>query len=191
MTEDSITGRPAPDSRRFGLGDAMILIIALALGLGLARPAIAIVVDAMRSDPGWRFQTIAGAVSLTRIVNIIVLNFLLFLIPAFLIVRLRRPRPSWRSLIRQPGFASCAGTVAVVLGLVVLSLIPAPGLAAQAIEITGQILIVAVVPLLWIVMLATRRWTPEPGWIDRLGRVLGLAWMVVTPAHLVLIRLPY
>jgi hypothetical protein len=123
--------------------------------------------------------------------NIVLLNFLFFLIPAFLIVRLRRPRAALRSIISQPGFAACATPVIVVLAGTALSLLPLSGLSGQAIEIMGQIALVVAPPLTWVFLIATRRWKPEPSWIDRLGRVLGVLGMICTPTHLVLIRLPY
>ena len=134
----------------------------------------------------------AGAVGIGRFLNIVVLNFLFFLLPAFLIVRLRRPRPPLRSVIRQPGFAACASPVAIFLASLPFALLAPSGLAGRVIEIAGQVLIAAAVPLAWIALIATcAGGTPRPSWIDRLGRILGALWMVPLPAHLVLIRLPY
>ena len=72
-----------------------------------------------------------------------------------------------------------------------LVLFPVSGLAGEVIEKGVQILLVVAAPLAWIFLIATRRWNPEPGWIDRLGRILGTLAMLCTPAHFVLIRLPY
>src|SRR4051812_27861852 len=83
----------------FGLGDAMILIVALALGLALAGPGIIIIADAIRSAPRGQFRSMAGTIPLTRFLNIVLLNFLFFLLPAFVIVRLRRPRAPLNTLI--------------------------------------------------------------------------------------------
>ncbi len=55
----------------------------------------------------------------------------------------------------------------------------------------AQVALVVAPPLTWLLLIATRRWHPEPSWIDRLGRVLRVLGMICTPAHLVLIRLPY
>jgi hypothetical protein len=123
--------------------------------------------------------------------NIVLLNFLFFLIPAFLIVRLRRPRAALRSMICQPGFAACAAPVVVVLASMPLSLFPLSGSAGEAVELGFQVLLVTAAPLAWVYLIATRRWNPEPGWIDRLGRILGVLGMISVPAHLVLIRLSY
>ena len=191
MAEAAVTDIGRPRSRPFALGDAMILIVALALGLALAGPGIVIIADAIRTVPHKHFRTLAGAVPLGRFLNIVVLNFLFFLLPAFLILRLKRPRPPLRSLIRQPGFAACAAPVAFFLVSLPLALLAPSGLAGQVIEIAGQVLLAAAVPLAWVSLIATRRWDPEPSWIDRLGRILGALWMFSLPAHLVLIRLPY
>ncbi len=180
-----------PDVRRFGLADAMIFIIALGLGLALARPAIVLIADAIGSEPRYWFQTVAGAVSLARFLNIVLLNFLFFLLPAFLIVRLRRPRPNCASLFCQPGFTGCAAPVAIVLATMPLVWLPLPEGAEQIISVAVQILLVLAVPLVWVVLIATRRWNPEPSWIDRLGRTLAVLGIFCTPSHLVLIRLPY
>ena len=191
MEETGGTQSDRPRSRPFGLADAMVFIIALGLGLALARPAIVLIADAVRSDPRWRFQTVAGGVSLGRMLNIVLLNFLFFLIPAFLIVRLRRPRVALRSMICQPGFAACAAPVVVVLAAMPLTIYPLRGSAGEAVELGIQVLLVTAAPLAWAFLIATRQWNPEPSWIDRLGRILGVLGMISVPAHFVLIRLPY
>jgi hypothetical protein len=191
MGATAATGIDRPTSRPFGLADAMIVIIALGLGLAIARPALVLIANAVRSDPRWRFQTLDGAVSLGSMLNIVLLNLLFFLLPAFLILRLKRPRPPLRLLIGQPGFAACAAPVAVVLVVLPLSLLAPSGLGQQIIEFAAQVIVIAAVPLAWVFLIATRRWDPEPSWIDRLGRILGALWMVCVPAHFVLIHLPY
>ncbi len=191
MAEAAVTEIGRPRCRPFGLGDAMILIAALALGLALAGPGIIIIADSIRTTPPKQFRTLAGAVSLGRFLNVIVLNFLFFLMPAFLILRFRRPRPKLRALICQPGFAACAAPVALLLVASPLALFAPTGLAGEVIENGGQILSVLAAPLAWVSLIATRRWGPEPGWIDRLGRIVGVLWMFCLPAHLVLIRIPY
>jgi hypothetical protein len=191
MSEAAATAIDRPKFRPFTLGDAMILIIALALGLAIARPGIGIVVDAFRSVPRNHFRTGAGAIQLGRFLNIVLLNFLFFLLPAFLILRLKRPRAPLRSMIAQPGFAACTAPIAFFLAFLPLELCAPSGLARQVMEITAQVLLVAAVPLAWASLIATRRWDPEPSWIDRMGRILGGLWMISLPAHVILMRLPY
>ena len=31
----------------------------------------------------------------------------------------------------------------------------------------------------WVTLVAGRRWRPEPSWVDRLGRALGLLWVLL------------
>jgi hypothetical protein len=33
--------------------------------------------------------------------------------------------------------------------------------------------------VVWLILAASRRFRPEPSWIDRLGRVLGVLWITV------------
>jgi len=191
MPEAAVTDIDPPKCRPFTLGDAMILIIALALGLTIARPGIIVIADTLRTVPRKQLRTLAGAVSLGRFLNIVVLNFLFFLLPAFLIVRLKRPRAPLRSLICQPGFAACAAPVAFFFACLPLALLAPSGLAGQVIEVAGQVLLAGAVPLAWLFLATTHQWAPELSWIDRSGRILAALWMVSVPAHLVLIRLPY
>jgi hypothetical protein len=191
MPEAAVTDMDRRRSRPFGLGDAMILIVALALGLAVGGPGIILIADAIRSVPRNHFRTLAGAVQLGRFLNIVLLSFLFFLIPAFLILRLKRPRPPLGSMIGQPGFAACASPVALFLIALPFSLLAPSDLGRHVIEIAGQVLLVAAVPLAWVSLIATRRWDPEPSWSDRSGRILGVLWTVALPAHFVLMRLPY
>ncbi len=36
----------------------------------------------------------------------------------------------------------------------------------------------SVIPITWLLLVLGRRWRPEPGWIDRAGRLLGWSWIV-------------
>jgi hypothetical protein len=100
MSEAASTAIDPLRSRSFSLGDAMILIFALALGLGLARPYINLIANYIHTASNKYFQTLDDTVSLGRSLNLIMLYFQYFLLPAFLILRLRRPRPPMHSLVR-------------------------------------------------------------------------------------------
>ena len=191
MSAAAVTEIDPLSCRTFSLGDAMILILALALGLGLARPYIILIANYIHTAPNQYFQTLDGTVSLGRSLNLIMLYFLYFLLPAFLMLRLRQPRPAMHSLVRQPGFAACAAPVSCYLAALPLSLLAPFVSAGEVIEIAGQMLVASATPLAWCFLAVTRRWAAEPRWIDRLGRILGALWMASFPAHLVLILLRY
>jgi hypothetical protein len=191
MAEQLVIDTDRPQSRPLTLGDAMILMLAVSLGLALARAGIVFLWNYVYSVPLNQFRTLIVALAILRTLNTLLLNFLFFLLPAFLILRLKRPRAPLRSLILQPGFSACAAVLAVFAASLPFVLIASDGLVGQGIEIGSQILLVAVVPLVWVTLIATRRWNPEPSWIDRFGRVLGVLWMVCVPAHFVFIRSGY
>ena len=182
MVHPNVADIDQPQSRPFTLGDAMILVIALAMGLALARPVIRSLAFRIRSVPPNYFWTAGNALKLGQTLCIIVLGFLFFLLPAFVILRLERLCPPLRSLIRQPGFAACAAPCAVFLASVPFALFPASGLAGHVILEAERVVLIAAAPLAWVSLIATRRWYPEPSWIDRFGRILGALWMVSAPA---------
>ncbi len=109
------------------------LIVVLALWFAIFRIGFVMLADAIRQIPyetlntwgAWRtylFGKNAFAVSFLRYANAGVLCLLIFLIPGVLIMRLRRPRPPWPVLIRQPGFLACALPAASLLVALLLEL---------------------------------------------------------------------
>ena len=92
----------------------------------------------------------------------------------------RRPRP--------PGLAACVGVI-VATGIslsfwvhVVITSIPGIGWADEPWEFIAQQIIDPTPPAIavgsvWAVLALDRRWRPEPGWLDRLGRILGAYWL--------------
>lgn len=83
--------------------------------------------------------------------------------------RLRAPRPSWSALLRQPGFVAC---VAAIAGFVVF--LEANYFGAN---VRPAVAIGWAVATAWVLLVIGRRWGPERGWIDRLGRVAGVGWI--------------
>jgi hypothetical protein len=180
------TAEPAR-CRTFGLIDAMIVIagVAICLAAGahlflfwadrlgrLCRAAAAhgpdmllhwpvfwnAIRDDLRNTLWYGFQfTMSALVGLTL---------------AFFAVRLRRPRPPLRVLIRQPG---TVGGLAMVFGLFWVTgylyyLFPDSADASTA----APIAMAGSVAAAWSVLVLSRRWQSEPGWIDRMGRLLGV-----------------
>jgi hypothetical protein len=115
------------------------------------------------------------------------LDLLVGMIPVFLVLRLRRPRPAWRAMLRQPGMAAA---LAMVFGLfwgtgclIVLFPERVDPMIAAPIAIGGA------VGAAWIILASARRWDSESGWIDRLGRVLGCIAIAMALIGLVVYRI--
>jgi hypothetical protein len=117
---------------------------------------------------------------------------------AVLVVTLRGPRPSLRRLSRRPGFvAVLTVSLVVVTGLPIgimsdLAIRAAQGIELQSFDpgIAGLYQlgnlpprITTAVTVAWLVQAMTRRWRPDPGWPDRLGRLTGFAWIALIPVH--------
>jgi hypothetical protein len=112
---------------------------------------------------------------------------LLGMTPAFFILRLRRPRPPLRELLRQPG--TVAG-LAMVFGLFwgtgcLLALFPDRFDSMTAVPVAVGGAVVAG----WSMLALSRQWKPERGWVDRVGRVLGCIAIATALLGLVIYRI--
>ena len=101
----------------------------------------------------------------------LVINPLIGLTLAVIWWRLRRPRPSWPALFRQPGFVAC-----VTAPLAFLLFLEANYLGAQ---IKSEFAIGVSILTAWALLAIGRRWVAERGWVDRLGRLAGTGWIIV------------
>ena len=172
-----IQGRKAMPCRPFALLDALFLVGAAAVGFAGCRAE-----ETRYSEWYYRVQMFFGF-------------FLALASWLVLILRLRRPRPSIRLIARQPGAVACFGVAAVQLVQFAESLASSSAVGEMGfVSGVGPAIwtffsgfdssLAAVVPISWALLVANRRWRPEPGWIDRSGRLLGwtwIAWMVVWP----------
>ena len=117
------------DCREFRLSDAMILLAGLAISLSMGSYLLVLFVEAFSrlcseawgnatylfTDSFVLWKTIENHMRNTLWYGLQVLEILLGgMIPAFLVMRLRRPRLPLRSLIRQPGTVAA---LAAVFGL--------------------------------------------------------------------------
>ena len=100
---------------------------------------------------------------------------------------MRQPRPPLGTLLRQPG--TVAG-LAMVFGLFwgtggLLWLFPDKfdSMIAAPTAVGGAVVIA------WIALALTRNWKPEPGWVDRMGRILGCAAIGTALLGLVVFRI--
>jgi hypothetical protein len=60
--------------------------------------------------------------------------------------------------------------------LTLLSLVPLGPLFGARFS---PLLLSGAVAVAWLALAVTGRWHPERSWIDRLGRALGLGWLVI------------
>jgi len=106
---------------------------------------------------------------------------------AVLLLRFRRPRPRVRRALSQPGATACvAATVVNAVQAVWIGSLLAAGsrfidlssvFAGYAQQVSFGVLAA------WTVLAASGRWRNEPTWIDRAGRVMGVAWILITAIH--------
>jgi hypothetical protein len=165
--------------RRFSLGDGMIVVAALALFCALMRSWILILglaIDRLKVVPG--VPPVAGTpppidplsfalVVWSGVPTSLVIGFL-----AFGVMRLRRPRPPFRVVALQPGMVAL-WAVAFHFGMQVLFFTTS---GSGPTLWPTMVLSCIVLPVAWAALKLTKRWSPEPSWIDRLGRVLGICW---------------
>ncbi len=191
------TSDAPPPRRRFHLGDGLILIAALALTLSIlvftnwfARipRRVSFWWDARPKFVGGFPSFLAWGPSAHMAVYQIVDEFVqlltsvlvgLTLVQPFL--RLRRPRPPLRDLVRQAGFVVCLAVIVGTLIVVDLEWVVRIDVAWRA--------ILASAPLLFWPVLGLPPWRSEASWIDRLGRAVGWGWIVAIASATVLISL--
>lgn len=182
--------------RRFTIADGMILIAAVACGLAWARRVWPLFKLSSPTPTGsWLWFVDRG-----ELVLFMTVPCLLCLTIAAAILRVRRPRPSWRRIVRQPGMTSLM-TALLFLSVALPPIVLAVDLSYRkrnmgksywaeaqtwadlpsalieylvyATPAPGFAVIVA-----WTTLAVQRRWRNEPTWIDRGGRVLGVSWVL-------------
>ncbi len=181
---------PTPPPRRLNLLDGMILVAAVAAGIALTRFLCLENPYFDPSPPGVpvpRPPGFGANGSTLNLVNRTMTIWVATLSPTLLLIQLRRPRPVLSKVFRQPGTQACLATIApTVLESVVLAFTALRG-GLEAIHLlqsqfvypnlsfSGGSSIIA----LWSTMFLTRQWHPERSSIDRIGRALGVCWIVV------------
>ena len=216
------------ETRRFGMGDLMILIAALAVGIAGAR-GLRAGLDARAADYWW--SGTPGYLWAAAVASTVTLPLTL----ACLVCRLRGPRPSWRRVALRPGTVAVVACLPVfaargveaalavaspkveqLTGITVATMrwvgpsyvsvmeSPDAGRFSMSVQRTrnGNGVVGSVDPMgcfgvlvptfgtpcgyavaaAWLALAVAGRWRPERSWIDRLGRVLGVAWIVITAA---------
>jgi hypothetical protein len=193
VTVDSSPQTTAPQ-RRFRLVDTMMLVAAMAIGFGLLQ---SIGRAAKRSPYDWCLE-LFGQGSLYELWDYRnkVLVFSLLATPlvamitlAVIAIRFVGTRPRFRRLARQPGLvASCASSMAILFtGIPVIVGARAAGaswdetssmLAAEDEVWSATMYAGLAVFVSWMTLLVSGRCRAERSWVDRLGRSLGVYWIV-------------
>jgi hypothetical protein len=172
--------------RRFGLSDGMILMAGLALALAegvhlwglLAGRLVGLGWDvyAIVADLPWRGRPLRAALRDdfrntlwygTQVAESLLFGFT----PAWIVLRLKRPRPARMVLLRQPGtvavLAMVFGAFWITGALVTLFPVAFQDGNAMPSAVGGSVAVA------WGVLAVGRMWESDPGWIERLGRLLG------------------
>jgi len=182
-----MTGKPA---RRFRLIDAMIIVAATATGLAWGRTDLVATVQAREIPTGIVFSDMqTRPVVFADRMNTFrrgASRHLGCWTLAVLMVRLRSPRPRHFRLMCQPGMLAVATATAYAVvgaaGFLLAFLIRAKykpawsDYAGQAIDLHGTSKAIAAA---WLILALSGCWRPERTWIDRLGCLIGLAWIVL------------
>jgi hypothetical protein len=168
--------------RKATILDGMILVAAAACGLALSRA----IDSPYYVSSNWFGRIADGVVRVSA-----VLPFLMTFTPAVLIMRLRRPRPGWRRLARQPGVAACAAAMMPVVfawleaaylewdprheSVFAATLPWGPGLVFCECGYHAGVWVLAA----WLALALSGRRRSERSGIDRLGRLVGVGWLMM------------
>lgn len=187
--------RPRPAGRPFRLVDALILTAATAVGLAGARTlfvANASLISSMEGSPPPPFSFDMPSAEAAVYLG---LPMLTAWSAALIVIRMMPPRPPMRRIATQPGMtAACAALVAwsyvAVARLIPWSVKdgePWDKLLSVAEDVPEAVLLG--IACSWATLALGRRWRPEASWVDRLGRALAFAWIVLAiPGWLVTSR---
>ncbi len=180
-------------SRKFAISDLMILVAGSALGCGWTRANWQIAGEKLVLTTWTTWRT-------TWPITIQLPTPLLFSVGvAALACRFISPRPPIEQIARQPGIIALAvlsfvlSIHALILGIefayeiffsgkpVEEVLTRAPFFLPDTTDLFSYQIIGAGPSVLvcWFIQIAIQRWEPERSWIDRTGRVLGVALLVV------------
>ncbi len=191
---------PEPTPRKFTMADLMILIAGCAVGIAATQ--------LLYKDTFGQIQEMGLDMWQLRLTFLLMspTPTLTSISVALLACRLRRPRPKLRRLFRQPGTVAitCVPLLFVLQGALLLASLgldlvikriwpPAPNPSSFSVTIPGSLATLftvsgagTVIAACWLLLLAVGRWKPEPTWIDRSGRLLGVCWIAIDLATSIL-----
>jgi hypothetical protein len=197
---------PQRTPRPFRLAEALFLVAAAAVGLAWCRLQLTVSEGNWRElwhslasggltrrglVEGWAAVTLAGGQLASAI--------LLPVTFATLALRLLGPPPKRRHLWSQPGFLTGVAVAFAVgwpligfVASIALELAGTAGAVADPWTLATELAVLAschvvvradaggTVALLWLVAAASGRWWPEPSGLDRVGRGLGVIWVILS-----------
>jgi hypothetical protein len=164
--------------RKLSVADVMILVAATAVGLALTRAYFGEYFQArpIREHQWLRWAIVAGSLQ-----SIYYLPILASWSVALVVLRLRPPRPRLRRLAWRPGWvATCAAATALTIGWLMVTIQHYTGHRGWHLVESSVHPVGVAVTAAWVNLAACGRWRPEAEWIDRLGRVVGVCWIVIT-----------
>ena len=180
----------------FRISDAITLVAVTALAMAVTRYEWADYFDSFRPGGKAYQQTFATFMYQVRYLIYSASYFTAFWSVACLILGLRQPNTTLRLVVSQPGMIACL-TTAVVLGLRIVTnsislLVSHLAFENMAIydliniNLTDTLTqipseIGCAVAAAWVVQWASGHWQPETSWIGRMGRVLGILWILTIP----------
>jgi hypothetical protein len=176
---------PAP--RKFTILDGMILVAAIACGLAMSRAMGVWYGNGALYEQNWFGRITDDPVKVGAAIP-----FVLTLTAGVLLIRLRRPRPRWRRLARQPGMAACAAAV-VPIAIMLLQICRLEWCSDHvgygdmyARWVSWKVLLWDCgfhaglwVLAAWLALALSGRRRSEPSEIDRLGRLVGAGWLMI------------
>jgi hypothetical protein len=175
-------------------GDVMILIAAGCVGLAVLRWALGVLgvyFLIFQANP-WNWGPQLVVIGTTEVLAF-ALPFVVSWTVVISILRLRRPRPPFWRIARQPGTAACLAAIAgfawaaaSLAGSMLLDQVMLGRLNSVGQRWLWRFLVEEVfadiglaVATSWTCLALTGCWRPAPDWIDRLGRAVGVSWLVI------------
>ena len=172
---------------RFTLADILLLVVATALGLAGLRILHGLnffTAEGYRGAPPSRMVVERIAVYSSPVLIAWTLLVLLY--------TLRRPWPSLRQAVGQPGFVACVAVASALIDATIYfaaraftddSLQPPISMyyfnaSVTLIETAGLLIVGS-----WLALGLAKRRRPGPTWTDRFGCLVGLYWLIVFAIH--------
>jgi hypothetical protein len=174
--------------RPFTLFDAMVLIAATAVALLPFRLFLSGFAGLSES-----LSVAHRIVEAVFVTDALICPLALSLSLALWVLRLRQPRPGLPRVFRQPGMAASTSILVYLLFFLTATLISlflnyfANGIFSHHMFTQMNFVVwILILPMsmmgitvsaVWIVLWLIGAWRPEPSWIDRAGRVVGIYWV--------------